>query len=260
MSPLETVTYETDGAVATVKLNRPEALNSFNTQLGKDLLAAMQMAAADSSIRAVVFGGHGRVFSAGADLKAGINGGERVRQILKELYGPALLAIAEMDKPVISAVQGSASGIGLSFALTADLVLMADNAFFLSPFATIGLVPDGGLAWILPLEIGYHRAYQLAIEAERVPAERCVSLGLANRTVPEAMLHDEAHKWAQSLAERAPLALALTKRAMRRAASLTFAEMINYEADLQAQCIDSQDCREGVTAFLTKRKPQFTGR
>ncbi len=259
MSQYQTVTYEIKDSVATVKLNRPNELNSFNQQLSQELTSALLAAAQDSSVRAVVLGGHGRVFSAGADLKAGMPNGETVSKMLREIYKPGLLAMAEMDKPVISAVQGSAVGIGLSYALAADLVIMADTAFFLSPFANIGLMPDGGLSWLLPPIVGYQRAFQMAIECDRIPASRCLELGLANRVVPEAELQESTQAWARSLAQRAPLALAFTKRAMRRAQQMSFGEMIDYEAELQPTCIESQDCREGIAAFLAKRKPNFTG-
>ncbi len=259
MENYQTVTCELDDDVALVRLNRPNQLNAFNQQLCCDAASALQSVAQDPAVRAVVLGGHGRVFSAGADLKSGLPDGASVTKRLKEEYKPGLLAIAEMEKPVISVIQGSAAGIGLAYALTADLVMMADNAFMLSPFANIGLIPDGGLNWILPKAMGYHRAFQMAVECERLPSSRCLELGLVNRVVPEDQLLGEAIAWAKSLAARAPLALSLTKRAMRRASEVTFSEMIDWEAETQATCIDSHDCREGVVAFLEKRKPQFRG-
>lgn len=260
MSHYQTVDYAVADGVATVTLNRPEAMNAFNDALRNELAAALQAAADDTAVRVVILAANGRVFSAGADLKAGFPDGAAVRHQLREEYKPALLAIAEMDKPVISAVQGSASGIGLSFALAADLVVMAQSAFLLLPFSNIGLIPDGGANWMLPRDIGYRRAFQIAIENERMPSARCLELGLINRVVADERLLEETHAWAHSLAARAPIALALTKRAMRRAAQMSFAEVIDHEAELQAQCIDSEDCREGVTAFLEKRKATFTGR
>lgn len=260
MSDYQTVTYEVAEGVATVMLNRPNAMNSFDGQLRAELAAALKTAADDADVRVVVLGAHGRVFSAGADLKAGFPDGPTVRHQLREEYKPSLVAIAEMDKPVISAVHGSAAGIGLSYALAADLVVMADNAFLLSPFSNIGLIPDGGANWMLPRELGYKRAFQIAIENERVPAARCLELGLCNRVVPAEKLLEEAQAWARELAARAPIALALTKRAMRRAAQMSFVDVVDYEAELQAECIDSEDCKEGVSAFLEKRKAVFKGR
>lgn len=260
MSNYQTVTYQTDNQVATVMLNRPDDLNAFDQVLGRELKDALRTAAGDDQVRVVVLGGHGRAFSVGADLKAGMPTGQQVKQMIQGDHKSGLMAIYQMDKPVISIVQGTAAGIGLSYALAADLVMMAESAFFLSPFANIGLVPDGGLSWLLTQTIGYHRAYQMAIECDRIPASRCLEMGLVNRVVHEAELLSQAQQWASSLAKRAPLALKLTKRAMRRAMDTSFAETIDFEAELQAECIDSQDCREGIAAFLTKRPAQFSGR
>lgn len=260
MAEFQTVTCELFDSVAVVRLNRPNDLNAFDRQLCRDIADALHAAAHDSSIRVVVLGGHGRVFSAGADLKSSIPDGATVTKRLREEFKPGLMAITEMNKPVISAVQGSAAGIGLAYALAADLVIMAHNAFILSPFANIGLIPDGGLNWILPTVIGYQRAFQMAIECERIPSTRCLELGLVNRVVPDESLQDAAIEWARSLATRAPIAISLTKRAMRQAAKMDLGEMIDFEADLQANCIDSQDFREGIAAFLEKRSARFSGR
>ena len=137
---------------------------------------------------------------------------------------------------------------------------MADNAFLLSPFTTISLVPDGGLNWLLVNQVGYRRAFQLSIESERIGAERCVDLGLANKTAPPESLLPEAVDWAKSLAERAPLSIAATKKAMRHATSGSWASTFDIEAPLQQELRQSDDCTEGVDAFFEKRKPEFRGK
>lgn len=259
MSDLETVRYRREDAVAVVTIWRPDAMNSFNTALRRDLHTALQRAAKDDSVRVVVLTGEGRSFSAGADLKD-IESPKPVDEILQQEYRPVLECIATMRQPVIAAVGGSAAGIGMTFALACDLLVMADNAFLMSAFSNISLLPDGGLNWFLVQQLGYRRAYQLAIEAERIPAARCVELGIANRVVPAGSLLEETLAWAHALSDRAPLSLAATKVAMRHAVSHDWASTFDVEAPLQRKLRESGDCAEGVRSFFEKRKPQFKGR
>ena len=252
------VKYEQHDAVAVITLHRPEAMNSFNTELRADLAAALQRAHDDESVRVVVLTGEGRTFSAGADLKAGID--KDVSEVLQVEYRPVQEAIANIPKPVIAAIPGSAAGIGLSIALNCDLLIMADNAFMLSPFTTISLVPDGGMNWMLVRQLGYRRAFQLSIESERVAADRCVELGLANRAVPAEELQSAALNWAQQLAQRAPLSLAATKKVMRFAADNDWASSYDLEAELQGDLLGSDDNKEGIQAFFEKRAAKFKGK
>ena len=252
------VRYEQKGAIAVITLNRPDSMNAFQTELRAAVHEAFERARDDAAVRAVVFTGEGRCFSAGADLKAGID--RDVREILQSEYRPILEIIADIPKPVIAAIPGSAAGIGMSMALQCDLVLMADNAFLLSPFTTISLVPDGGLKWTLVRQLGYRRAFQLSVESERISAERCVELGLANRAVPADELQSTALEWAETLAERAPLSLAATKKVMRFAADHGWGDAYDMEAMLQGELLGSEDNKEGIQAFLEKRAPTFKGK
>ena len=254
------VSYERRGAVAIIALNRPDSLNGFTTDLCEQLLAAFERASTDDDVRAVVFTGEGRAFSAGADLKQGLGGDRTTQERLLYEYAPALMQMAEMPKPVIAAVPGFAAGIGMSFALHADLLIMAEDAFLLSPFTTISLLPDGGLNRQLVRQLGYRRAFELSVESQRIPAARCVELGLANRTAPADELRNAAIEWATALSERAPLSLAATKKAMRHAMDYDWYSCYRLEAELQRELEASDDAREGVSAFLEKRKPQFRGR
>ena len=260
MSAYETVKYDHDGAVVVITIYRPDAMNSFNTELRRDLLAAFRKAAGDETVRAVVLSGEGRSFSAGADLKGSLSTDRTVEEQLQEEYRPVLECIAEMGQPVIAAVGGSAAGIGMSYALACDLLIMADNAFLLSPFTTISLVPDGGLNWLMVHQLGYRRAFQLSVEAERISADRCLELGFANKVVPADSLMTEAVAWAKSLAERAPLSIAATKKAMRHATSHSWASTFDVEAPMQDALRNSDDCAEGIAAFFEKRKPVFQGK
>ena len=253
------VKYQQQDGVAVITLNRPDAMNSFTSQLSFDLLDALEKAHHDESVRVIVLTGEGRCFSAGADLKSGFEGRQVFGKLQSE-YRPVMSAIVTMPKPVIAAVPGSAAGIGLSLALTCDLLLMADNAFLLSPFTTISLVPDGGLNWLLVRQLGYRRAFQLSVESERIDAERCVQLGLANKAVPAEELQDAAMEWATRLAKRAPMSLAATKKVMRHAMDHDWASSFNAEAELQQSLVGSEDNLEGVQAFFEKREPVFKGK
>lgn len=255
----ELIRYEQSGAVGIIALNRPDAMNSFTTALSLELQLALERIADDDSVRVVVLTGEGRCFSAGADLKSGFEG-RNVFGKLQYEYRPVLSAIATMSKPVIAAVPGSAAGIGMSMALHCDLMIMADNAFLLSPFTTISLVPDGGLNWLLVRQLGYRRAFQLSVESERIPAKRCVELGLANRVVPAEELQGAALEWAQALAKRAPLSLEATKKTMRHAIDNDWASTFNMESDWQQALVGSEDNLEGVQAFFDKRAPEFKGK
>jgi len=253
------VKYEQHDGVAVITLNRPDAMNSFTSQLSFDLLDALEKAHHDDDIRVVMLTGEGRCFSAGADLKSGFEG-RHVFGKLQYEYRPVMSAVASMPKAVIAAVPGSAAGIGLSLALTCDLLIMADSAFLLSPFTTISLVPDGGLNWLLVRQLGYRRAFQLSIESDRIGAARCVDLGLANRTVPDGELQNAALEWAQQLATRAPLSIAATKKVMRHAMDHDWASSFDTEAELQQSLVGCADNLEGVKAFFDKREPQFKGK
>jgi 2-(1,2-epoxy-1,2-dihydrophenyl)acetyl-CoA isomerase len=258
---MSVVLLEQRGRVALITLNRPESLNSFNDELRAGLLAALRSAAADAAVGAVVLTGAGRAFSAGADLKATatVDGREVERQINDE-YGASLREIARMPKPVIAAVGGLMSGIGASFALVCDLVVMGESAFFQVPFLKIGLVPDGGLHWLLTDRVGHRRAFELAMSGERVPAARCVEWNLVNRLVPDGDVVNAAVAWAEQLCDVAPIALGYTKRLLRSAPAMGYEQTIREEARLQAPCIDSEDFREGVAAFREKRAARFTGK
>ncbi len=255
-----TVKYETpQDAVALVMLNRPEKLNSFDAAARLELRDALRRASFDDGVRAVVITGEGRAFSAGADVTA-LDEGVNVEDVLNTEYASFLSVIQSMPKPVIAAINGPAAGIGMTTALTCDLKVMGESAYLMSAFANIGLVPDGGLSWILTQNIGYSRAYQLAIEAEKIDAARSLEWGLVNRVVPDDQVLSNAVEWAASITERAPISMDLTKRAFRAASQEGLRNAMAFEAMAQRTAIQTEDCREGVSALMAKRKPEFKGK
>ena len=260
MSSSDTVLFQRLGAVVRITLNRPEALNAIDEEMRLALRDVLQAVAADESTRAVVITGSGRFFSAGADLKASRPSAEETTRLLLEEYGPGLCAIAEMPKPVIAALNGPAVGIGLAFALTSDLIVMAESAYLQAPFVRIGLLPDGGLSWILPRTLGYQRAFEFVADAQAITADRALELGLVNRVVDDNRVLSEAEGWADALCARAPLGLAAAKQALRRNAALDHEGSLRIEAHLQGPLIETDDCEEGFKAFVEQREPRFRGK
>lgn len=259
MTGTESVISDRLGTTALIKLNRPDVLNAFDAGMRGALRDTLESVGEDAGVRAVVLTGEGRVFSAGADLKAGLPDAARARAQLLEEYGPALTAIADMPKPVIAALDGPAVGIGLAYALICDLRVMAESAYLQAPFNDIGLLPDGGLTWLLPRLLGYGRAYEFVAESRKLDAAQCLELGLVNRVVADGRATSEALSWADALARRPAMALAATKRAMHVALSSTYAQALTTEAELQGPLVESKDCAEGIAAFIEKRPPKFSG-
>jgi 2-(1,2-epoxy-1,2-dihydrophenyl)acetyl-CoA isomerase len=262
---LQTVNVRRAGGAATVELNRPQALNAWNAQLGADLLGALRLLAEDDAVRAVVVTGAGRAFSSGADLKD-ISGGATtpdgrpdVYATLTERYHPIMHAIREMPKPVVACVNGPAVGIGCSLALCCDLIVAAESSYFLLAFVNIGLVPDGGSSLFVPTRVGMARASELSMLGERLPATQALAWGLINRVVPDARLAEETGALAARLAGGPTRSYAGTKRQLNNWLFPRMAEQLELEARIQQEMAGSDDFLEGAMAFVEKRSARFSG-
>jgi 2-(1,2-epoxy-1,2-dihydrophenyl)acetyl-CoA isomerase len=179
---------------------------------------------------------------------------------IEDHYKPAYMEIVNIRKPVIACVRGGAAGGGMALAMCCDLMVMSENAYLKAVFSDLALVPDCGVNWMLPRAVGYQKAYEIAIEAQRIGAGDCLQMGLANRVVPEEELLDHTMEWAAQLARRAPLALGYTKQLMREAYTKSFADTFTAEGPVQDICMGSKDFVEGYTAFFEKREPVFQGK
>ncbi len=255
---LQTVSLQTDAGVATVVLNRPDALNAWTRKLGEDMLAALERAEADSDVRVIVFTGAGRAFSSGADLKGGAevgpDGKPDVLGQLRDAYNPLLARVRTVGKPVIAKVNGPAVGIGCSLALAADLVVAAQSAYFLLAFVNIGLGLDGGASMTVPLRAGQARAFEMAFLGERIPAAKALEWGLVNRVVADEELDSAVAALAEQLRAAAPGALATIKRTLNHRLYAGFEELLELEAVLQQERVQSPDFLEAVVTFMQGRQ------
>lgn len=249
---------------AWIELDRPEALNAWTPEMGRQLLAAVTRAADDPAIRAVLLTGAGRAFSAGADVKNPRellpDGTPDLSTRLREIYNPIVLAIRRAPKPVVAAVQGAAAGLGASLALACDLLLAAEDAYLLLAFVRIGVMPDAGASTFLAERVGLARAAQLAMLGERLPAREALGWGVVNAVHPVEELGARAHELAARLAAGPTVALATIKRSLSAAAQRGLTEQLEHEATLQQGHAVTADYAEGVRAFTEKRSPVFRGR
>jgi 2-(1,2-epoxy-1,2-dihydrophenyl)acetyl-CoA isomerase len=263
---LDTVNLWRAGGAIKIELNRPDSLNSWDAGLSADLARALAIVRADDEIRAVLLTGAGRAFCSGADLRDVTardltpDGHPDLEHALHERYHPVLVGMRELPKPVVSAVNGPCAGVGMSLALSADLVYARPGAYFLLAFVNIGLVPDGGSSAFVPARIGLARAAELAMLGERLPAERAAEWGLINGVIDDDRFDAEIESLIERMACGPTSSYAGTKRQLNAWVYGRLEQQLALEAAIQQELAATGDFAEGVAAFLEKRPAQFTGR
>ncbi len=258
----ERVKLDIQGPVATLTLNHPEVMNAVSQEMLGGLMKAIdRVESPKSGARCLVMTGEGRGFCAGANLqpRSGGEGSGDAGSVLETHYHPFLRRLRELPMPLITAVNGAAAGVGMSFALMGDLVLCARSAYFLQAFRRIGLVPDGGSTWLLPRLVGKMRAMELSMLGERLPAEKALEWGLVTRVFDDSELMNHARELAMELANGPTVALGLIRRLYWESDGNSYEEQLNLERQSQRRAGSSADFQEGVRAFLEKRPAKFKG-
>ena len=250
-----------EGGVATITLNRPEVYNALNDEITFELQSAVKEVAKEDSVRVVVLTGEGKAFCAGQDLKASAAAGRRsFMESLHKRYNPIIRGLRGLPKPVICRLNGVAAGAGCSLALACDMIIASEEATLIEVFVNIGLVPDSGSSFFLPRLVGMAKAFELCAMGSKIKADEAVTMGLINKCVPASQLDDAVKQYADYFANAPTKAVGLIKKMLQKSAHATLDEMLDYEAYCQEIAGTSADYREGVAAFLEKRKPRFTGR
>jgi 2-(1,2-epoxy-1,2-dihydrophenyl)acetyl-CoA isomerase len=257
--------YSVDGGVAVITLDRPDVLNAFDDELGRQMLDALDQASADESVRCVVITGAGRAFCSGEDLGALADGYKRgeapeLGKTLMGRYNPMIRAVRSAPKPVVAALNGVAAGAGASLALACDFRIASEHAKIVIAFVKVGLVPDSGAVWFLTKMVGAAKAFELAATGDPIAGDEALRLGLVNKLVPADEFENEWRAFAGSLATGPTRAYALAKSLANYATERSLDEQLDIEIEAQSEAGRTHDHIEGVTAFFEKRPPRFEGR
>jgi 2-(1,2-epoxy-1,2-dihydrophenyl)acetyl-CoA isomerase len=251
--------YTAEDGIATITMNRPEVYNALNDEITFELQDAWKAVARDERVRVVVLTGEGKAFCSGQDLKAQAGRERSFLDSLKKRYNPIIRAMRKLPKPIICRLNGVAAGAGCSLALACDLIVASEQATLIEVFVNIGLVPDSGSSFFLPRAVGLARAFELCAMGSPLRAPEAVSMGLINKAVPADQLDSAVKVYAEHFATAPTKAIGLIKTMLQKSASATLEEMLEYEAWCQEIAGSSADYREGVAAFLEKRKARFAG-
>lgn len=257
---MEFIKTETEGNVLKITLNRPDKFNSFNREMALQLQAALDTANADKNIRAVYLTGEGKAFCAGQDLAEAIDTkGPGLEKIVTEHYNPIILKLRNLQKPVICAVNGVAAGAGANIALACDVVIAGSSVAFIQAFSKIGLIPDSGGTFFLPRLIGFGKASALMMLGDKVSAADAEKMGMIFKVVPDETLQNDAFAIAKTLSEMPTKGIWLTKKLLNATMTNNLETQLKIEGDEQVNAANSYDYKEGVNAFLEKRKAIFKG-
>ena len=255
------IEFETKDGVGIIRLNRQDVLNSFNYPMAEETQNALDKCAADDNIRAIIFTANGRGFCAGQDLAEAIaDGAPTIGEIVDHTYNPIITKLRTIEKPIIGAVNGVAAGAGANIAYACDITFAGESASFIQSFSNIGLVPDSGGTFFLPRLVGMQRATAQMFLANKVKAAEAKELGMIYEVVPDDELQNAAFDFAAALAKRPTKGFGLTKRALNKSMFNSLQEQLLVERELQEQAGATHDHKEGVNAFLEKRKPNYTGK
>jgi 2-(1,2-epoxy-1,2-dihydrophenyl)acetyl-CoA isomerase len=257
----KTLRYAVENGVATITLNRPDVYNALNDEITYELQDALKAVAKDAAARVVVLTGAGKAFCSGQDLKASAATPNRsFQESLHKRYNPIIRAMRQLPKPIVCRLNGVAAGAGCSLALACDVVVAAEEAVLTEVFINIGLVPDSGSSYFLPRLVGMAKAFELCTLGSKIKATDAAAWGLINRAVPADQLDAAVKTYTDYYATAPTKAIGLIKKMLQRSATATLDDMLEYEAYCQEIAGSTTDHKEGVQAFLEKRKPAFTGK
>ena len=254
------ILFEIKNQVATLTLNRPEKYHSFVREMALDLQEKLDLCKNDNNIRAIVITGTGKAFCAGQDLGEAIDpNGPELQKIVNEHYNPIIRQIRNIEKPIIAAVNGVAAGAGASIALCCDIIIAKEGAVFVQAFSKIGLVPDSGATFFLPRLIGFQKATALMMNADPITATEAERLGMIYKVVEESKFEDQIIAFSEKLAKMPTIGIGLTKKLLNQSMRNSLEKQLDEEEVAQTIAGKTNDYKEGVSAFLEKRKPNFKG-